>query len=133
VRLSIDMQDRVSGFFASIQNNEAVRNRECILKASGLIAEILRVLQRNGYIGAFEYVEDGRGGKFRVQLLGRINRSAPIRPRVSVKKDGFERWEKQYLPGRGVGILIVTTPMGVMTHAEAREKGTGGKLLGYVY
>ncbi|MDJ0269385.1 MAG: 30S ribosomal protein S8 [Aigarchaeota archaeon] len=125
--------DWVSGLFTTIQNNEMVRNRECIYKATKLIGEILKVLQRHGYIGAFEYIEDGRGGKFRIQLLGRVNRSAPIRPRFNVKKDEFERWEKLYLPGRNIGILIVTTSRGIMSHIEAKEQGIGGKLLGYVY
>ncbi len=123
----------VSGLFTTLQNNEMVRNRECVYYASKLIAEILKTLQRHGYIGAFEYIEDGRGGKFRIQLLGRINRSAPIRPRFSVKKDEYERWERQFLPSRDVGILIVTTSQGVMSHREAKAKGIGGKLLGYVY
>ena len=125
--------DWVSGLFTTLQNNEMVRNRECVYKASKLIGEILKVLQRHGYIGAFEYIEDGRGGKFRIQLLGRINRSAPIRPRFSVKKNEYEKWEKQFLPGRNIGILVVTTPKGVMSHIEARQQGIGGKLLGYVY
>ena len=126
-------KDLVSGLFTTLQNNEMVRNRECVYYASKLIAEILKTLQRHGYIGAFEYIEDGRGGKFRIQLLGRINRSAPIRPRFSVKKDEYERWERQFLPSRDVGILIVTTSQGVMSHREAKAKGIGGKLLGYVY
>ena len=125
--------DWVSGLFTTLQNNEMVRNRECIYKASKLIGEILKVLQRHGYIGAFEYIEDGRGGKFRIQLLGRINRSSPIRPRFSVKKNEYDKWEKQFLPGRNIGILVVTTPRGVMSHIEAKQQGIGGKLLGYVY
>lgn len=126
-------RDLVSGLFTTIQNNEMVRNRECVYPASKLIANILKVLQKNGYIGAFEYIEDGRGGKFRIQLLGRINRSAPIRPRFSVKANGFDNWAKQFLPGRDIGIIIVTTPKGVMTHHEAKKLGIGGRLLGYVY
>ncbi|MEM1944731.1 MAG: 30S ribosomal protein S8 [Nitrososphaerota archaeon] len=127
------MSDLVSGLFTSIQNNESVRNRECIVKASKLVGEILKVLQRHGYIGAFEFIEDGRGGKYRIQLLGRVNRSAPIRPRRAVKKDGYEQFEKQYLPGRGIGILVMTTPKGVLSHIEAGKLGQGGRLLGYVY
>ena len=126
-------RDLVSGLFTTLQNNEMVRNRECIYYASKLIAEILKTLQRHGYIGAFEYIEDGRGGKFRIQLLGRINRSAPIKPRFSVKKDEYERWERQFLPSKDAGILIVTTSRGVMSHKEAKAKGIGGKLLGYIY
>jgi small subunit ribosomal protein S8 len=125
--------DLISGLFTTLQNNEMARKRECIYPASKLIANVLKVLQKHGYIGAFEYIEDGRGGKFRIQLLGRINRSAPIKPHFSVRKDEFEKWEEQYLPGKDIGILIVTTPKGVMSHTEARSLGIGGRLLGYVY
>ncbi|MEM0457318.1 MAG: 30S ribosomal protein S8 [Nitrososphaerota archaeon] len=131
--MSLTRHDLVSGLFITLQNNEMARKRECIYPASKLIANVLKVLQRHGYIGAFEYIEDGRGGKFRIQLLGRVNRSAPIKPHFSVRKNEFEKWEKQYLPGKDIGILIVTTPKGVMSHTEAKSLGTGGRLLGYVY
>ncbi|MEM4302336.1 MAG: 30S ribosomal protein S8 [Candidatus Caldarchaeum sp.] len=127
------MTDLVSALFTTIQNNEMVRNHECIVKASKLVGEILKVLQRKGYIGAFEYIENGRGGLFKVQLLGRVNKSAPIRPRFNVKADQYEFFEQRFLPGRGVGILVVTTPKGVMSHDEAKKIHTGGRLLGYVY
>jgi len=55
------------------------------------------------------------------------------RPRFSVSKDGYEEFEKRYLPSRDIGILVVTTNRGVMSHREAIKQGLGGKLLGYVY
>lgn len=127
------MSDLVSSLFTTLQNNEIVRNRECIVKASKLVGEILKVLQRNGYIGAFEYIDNGRGGLFKIQLLGRINKSAPIRPRISVKATQYEFFEQRYLPGRNIGLLVVTTPKGVMSHEEAKKQSTGGRLLGYIY
>jgi small subunit ribosomal protein S8 len=126
-------KDLVAGLFTTLQNNEFVRNKECIYYYSRLITDILRTLQRHGYIGAFEYIEDGRGGKVLIQLLGRINRAAPIKPRISVKKNEYEKWAKLYLPSKNVGILVVTTTKGVMSHIEAAKMGVGGKLLGYVY
>ncbi|MEM1955848.1 MAG: 30S ribosomal protein S8 [Candidatus Caldarchaeum sp.] len=127
------MTDLVSALFTTIQNNEMVHNHECVVKASKLVGEILRVLQRKGYVGAFEYIENGRGGLFKVQLLGRINRSRPIKPRINVKADRYEFFEQQHLPGRGVGVIVVTTPKGVMAHDEAKKLNIGGRLLGYVY
>lgn len=127
------MTDLVSSLFTTLQNNEIVRNRDCFVKASKLVGEVLKVLQRNGYIGAFEFIEDGRGGLFKIQLLGRINRSAPIRPRISVKSTQYEFFEQRYLPGRNIGLLVVTTPKGVMSHEEAKKQKIGGRLLGYVY
>lgn len=125
--------DLVSGLLATIEGNEAVRNRECLYPASKLIANILRALQRQAYVGEFEYIEDGRGGKFKIQLLGRVNRCRSIKPRNSVRVGDYERWEKMFLPARGVGILIVTTPRGVMSNLDAKKEKLGGKLLGYVY
>ncbi|MFB6198338.1 MAG: 30S ribosomal protein S8, partial [Halobacteriaceae archaeon] len=44
-----------------------------------------------------------------------------------------EKWEKQYLPARDYGALVVTTSQGVMSHYEAREQGVGGQVIAYVY
>ena len=56
-----------------------------------------------------------------------------IKPNFSVKKDGFEKFEKRYLPAKDFGVLIVSTSQGIMTHVEAKEKKLGGKLIAYVY
>ncbi|RLE82719.1 MAG: 30S ribosomal protein S8, partial [Thermoprotei archaeon] len=32
-----------------------------------------------------------------------------------------------------IGILIVSTPQGVMSHKDAKNRGLGGVLLAYVY
>lgn len=124
----------LSNALSTIYNNEERRKRECIIwPASKLIGMVLRVMQKNGYIGEFEFIDDGRAGKFRVQLLGRINRCGAIRPHYSVKVEKLEDWEKRYLPSRNIGILILTTPKGVISNKEAKELRTGGRLLAYVY
>jgi small subunit ribosomal protein S8 len=125
--------DLVSDMASAITNAERVGKPYAIVKASKLIINILKVMQKYGYIGEFEYIEDGRGGKIKVELLGRINKCGAIRPRFSVKKDGYEKYERRYLPAAGLGILIVTTSKGVMAHEEAKKLGVGGKLLVYVY
>jgi len=90
-------------------------------------------MQLNGFIGEFEFIDDGRSGKFKVQLLGRINKCGPIKPRYPVKVDGFENWEKKFLPSRDVGIMVVSTSKGVIAHKDAEEKNLGGRLLAFVY
>ena len=120
--------------FSSLLNNEKRHKHECIVyPASKLMGHVLRVMQKYGYVGEFEFIDDGRGGKFKVQLLGRINDCGSVRPRFSTPIDGMEKWGKRYLPSRDVGILILTTPKGVMAHKEAREAENGGQLLGYVF
>ena len=126
--------DTLSNGLTTILNNAMRNKRECVISpASKLLGRVLRVMQLSGYIGEFEFVDDGRSGKFRVQLLGRINRCGAVRPRFPVKADEIETLEKNFLPSREIGILVVSTPQGVMSHNEAREKGIGGRLLAFVY
>jgi small subunit ribosomal protein S8 len=42
-------------------------------------------------------------------------------------------WEQKFLPARQIGILVVSTSQGVMSHIEAKERKIGGVLLAYVY
>jgi small subunit ribosomal protein S8 len=101
--------------------------------AGKLLGDMFRIMQETGYIGGFEYLDDGRGGQFLVQMNGRINRCGAISPRYSIKTSELEYWETQFLPGKNFGILILSTSKGVMTHEQARKEGVGGELLGYVY
>ncbi|MFQ6094982.1 MAG: 30S ribosomal protein S8 [Candidatus Bathyarchaeia archaeon] len=126
--------DTISNGLTTIMNNEMRNKLECIIApASKLLGRVLRVMQLNGYIGEFEFIDDGRTGKFRVQLLGRINKCGAVRPRYPVKTDEIEKWEMDYLPSRDIGILVMSTSEGVMSHREAKEKKIGGRLLAFIY
>jgi len=126
--------DTLTNGLITIINNEMRNKRECIINpASKLLGRVLRIMQLNGYIGEFEFIDDGRAGKFKVQLLGRINKCGAVRPRFSVKVDEFEKWEKAFLPSRDVGLMVVSTPQGVIAHRDAEEKNLGGRLLAFVY
>ena len=128
------LMDPLANALSNIINRERIGRKECVISpASKLIANTLRIMQKAGYVGEFEYIDDGRAGKFRVQLLGRINKCGVIKPRYPVKYKDIDKWESEFLPSKDFGILVVTTPLGVMTHIEAKEKKIGGRLLAYVY
>jgi small subunit ribosomal protein S8 len=125
--------DPLANALTNMRNNELQGNQKCnISPASKLIGRVLRTMQKENYIGEFEYVDDGKAGKFLVDLEGNINQCGVVKPRHAVKKDEFEKFEKRYLPAKNFGIIIVTT-QGIMTHKEAKEKGIGGRLLAYIY
>lgn len=128
------LMDPLANALSMIKNYENARKREVVVKpASKLIAEVLRIAQQEGFIGEFEFIDDGKAGKFRIALLGKINRCGVVRPRHAVKRDGYEKWEKRYLPAAGFGVLVISTPKGVMIHTQAEEQGVGGRLLAYIY
>lgn len=126
--------DPLADALSTIKNAEDTGKSEAVIHpASKLIGNVLKVMQDQGYIGDFEFIDDGKAGLFKVTLQGKINKTGVIKPRFSIKITEFEKWEKRYLPARGMGALVLTTSQGVMSHYEAREEGLGGQLLAYVY
>ena len=124
----------LANLFVTLYNNEARRNRDClVLPTSKLGVEVLKTLQKDGYIGEFVHIDDKRGSKFKIHLLAKITKCGAISPRFKVKSDEYNSWEQQYLPAYNRGMLLVTTNQGVMSHHKAVEKGIGGFLVGYVY
>lgn len=117
-----------------MKNASSIGKGECTIQPSSkLIGRVLKVMQDHGYVDQFEYVEDGRAGKFHVMMKGSINNCGVIKPRYSVKTADLEKFEARFLPAQDFGVLILTTTEGVITHVKAKELGVGGKLLAYVY
>lgn len=126
--------DPLNDAMSLVNNAENSGKLECtVTPASKLVGRVLRVMQENNYLEKFEYVENGRGGEYRIKLKGNINKCNVIKPRWSVKSADIEDHESRYLPAQDFGVLILTTNKGVLSHDEAKEKGVGGKLLAYVY
>jgi small subunit ribosomal protein S8 len=126
--------DPLAGALSGLNNAESVGHLEhTVSPASNTIGSVLEVLYDFGYIGGFQFVDDGKAGRFEVELKGAINDCGPVKPRYSAGADGFEKWEKRFLPARDYGTLVVTTSHGVMSHYQAREEGIGGQVIAYVY
>ena len=128
------LMDPLANALSIIKNAEATGKRECMIDpASKIIGNVLKVMQDEGYVGEFEFVDNGKAGMLKVRLIGKINKCGVVKPRFSVQKTDMERWEKRYLPARNFGTLILTTSQGVMSHYDAAKKGIGGEILAYVY
>ena len=127
------MSDHLADALNTIKTHETVGQNVCSVKATKLIAEVLNVLREHKYLKDFKKVDNGRGGTFEVQLDGRINDCGVIKPRMPVKRTDWAKKEQEFIPGFGVGLLIVSTPDGIMTNADADKKRVGGRLLAYVY
>jgi small subunit ribosomal protein S8 len=126
--------DPLSSALSGVDNAESVGHlTHTVQPASNLIGSVLEVLYDRGYVDGFEFVDDGKAGRFEVELKGAINECGAVKPRYSAGAGDFEKWEKRYLPARDYGALVVTTSHGVMSHYEAREQGIGGQIIAYVY
>merc|ERR1719498_457195 len=89
----------------SISNAEKRGFRQVLLRPSS------KVMLKHKYIGEFEIVDDHRGGKIVVNLIGRINKCGVISPRFDVSIGEIEKWINNLLPSRQFGYLILTTTL----------------------
>ena len=125
--------DPLSDALVLIKNADHVGKESAVVPASRLIGDVLKLLTEKGYLNNYEFRDDGRGGEYDISLNGRINGCGAIKPRFSIKLKDMDRHEARYLPAKDFGLLILTTPYGVMNNDQAKEASTGGKLLAYVY
>lgn len=128
------LNDTLSNVLSVINNAEQRGMRQCSLKPSSrLITKVLEIMNSKLYIGSYKVIEDGKGDVVEISLIGAINKCGAVKPRFSVRMGNYERFERRFLPAKDFGILIVSTPKGIMTHTDAKALGIGGKLLAYCY
>lgn len=125
--------DPLADALNSIKTHEMFSKAACEVKPSKIVRETLKILQRKGFIGDFEFVDDGKSGYFKIKLLGKVNQCGAVKPRFAVKNSEWNEWEQKYLPGASFGMFIVSTPQGLMTNEDAKSKGIGGRLIAFIY
>lgn len=126
--------DPLNDAISIIKNAERTGKSECTVKPkTKLLLSLLSIFQKKGYIGEYEVEENRRGGNVKIRLIKQINDCGIIKPRFPVRTHEFDSWEQRYLPAQGFGLLVVSTPKGVMSHEEAKELGVGGRLIAYAY
>jgi small subunit ribosomal protein S8 len=128
------LNDPLADCLSKILNAEKAAKKTCmIFPVSKLIKQVLITLKDNLFMGDIIEQENERGAFFNVHLIGAINNCGAVKPRFAVKLEDFEKFEKRYLPAKGFGFLVVSTPYGIMTNEQAKEKGIGGRLIAYCY
>jgi small subunit ribosomal protein S8 len=125
--------DRLADAINTIKTNERIGRRECAVYSTKLTRAVLDVMQKNGYIEGYEEYTERYAHMLKVKLSRRINSIGVAKPRYSIGKADIQRYEERYIPSKDFGILVLSTPKGLLTNREARAEGTGGRLIAYVY
>lgn len=124
-------QDIVADALNMIKNAKtAKKNTAKIKKISNLLIEILKIMKQKNYIK--KYKINSKEKTIEVSI-GELLDCKAIKPRFSVNKTQIEKYRRRYLPARDLGMIIISTNKGLMTHEEAIEKGVGGSLIAYFY
>ncbi|MAT81569.1 MAG: 30S ribosomal protein S8 [Phycisphaerae bacterium] len=131
----MSQQDLTADMLTRIRN--AVRNRETSVRClnNRLNRGVAKVLTDEGYINAFEIVDNGREGVLRVDLKYGPRGEDVIRTIDRVSKPGcrvYKKVDELPRPLQGLGIAVVSTSKGVLSDRRCREQKVGGELVAIV-
>ena len=128
--------DPVADLLTRIRNANRAYHDSLTISGSKLKVEIVKILQREGFIKGFDIVKDPKQDLLKVHLRYGPKREKVITNLKRISKPGLRVYAgSDKLPRvlRGLGIAVLTTSQGVMTDKEARRKGIGGEVLCYVW
>ena len=132
----MQITDTVADMLTRIRNASSAKHDTVDVPASNLKKAIAQILLDEGYIKAFEIVDNGNQGIIHITLKYGGKKQAVISGLKRVSKPGLRIYAgAEELPKvlKGLGIAIVSTSKGVMTDKKARELHIGGEVLAFVW
>jgi len=132
----MSMSDPVADLLTRIRNGQRAKKNSVTAPASNLRANVLGVLEREGFIRGFERY-NVRTGIDEIKIELKYFDGEPVIREINrISRPGCRVYSKiRDLPRiyNGLGISILSTPRGVMSDAEAREANVGGEVLCQVF
>lgn len=132
----MSMTDPLGDLLTRIRNGQQARKPVVDSPASRIRANVLEVLQREGYIRGYSRAEVRPGVAGLKIELKYVDGEPVIKEITRVSKPGRRIYSKiADLPRvyNGLGIAILSTPRGVMSDNEARAANVGGEVLCRVF
>ena len=128
--------DALSDMLARIKNAHQAKKSSTSCYQSKLNVNVLSVLKDEGYIRDFQNIEVRKGiNSIKIEL--KYFNGAPVIKKIKrISKPGIRVYSKisdLKKPYGGLGISILSTPKGVMSDQQAREKNVGGEILCEVF
>jgi small subunit ribosomal protein S8 len=128
----MSLSDPIADMLTRIRNAVRVGKGEVDVKSSKICIGIASVLEKEGYIKAFDRIEDGKQGILRIFL----KYADDGRPAITTLARASRPGRRTYCPvGKlpsvmgGLGISIVSTSEGVLSDRGCREANVSGEVV----
>ena len=128
--------DPIADMLTRIRNAGSARHESVTVPASSVKKAIAQIMLDEGYIKAYELVNDGVQGSIKITLKYTANKEKAITGLRRVSKPGLRVYAgADELPRvlKGLGVAIISTSKGIMTDKKARELHVGGEVLAFVW
>ena len=132
----MQISDVIADMLTRIRNANDAKHETVDIPASNMKKAIAKILLDEGYIKAFDVIDDGKQGVIRITLKYLAGKQKVIRGLRRVSKPGlriYTNCEDMPKVMNGLGIAIVSTSKGIMTDKRAREENVGGEILAFVW
>ncbi len=127
----MSMSDPIADMLTRIRNAHMVDKKEVNIPASNLKSAIASVMQQEGYIESFSV--DGEAAAKTLTIKLKYYDDKPVIDSLErISKPSLRVYVKSTeMPSvmNGLGIVIVSTPKGVMTGQNAAAENVGGEVL----
>ena len=131
------VNDPIADMLTRIRNAQIARHDATVMPASNTKKAIAKILLEEGYIKAYDVIDDGLQGQIKVTLKYVNGKSTPVIAGLKrISKPGLRVYARcEELPKvlGGLGIAIISTSKGLMTDKEARRNAIGGEVLAYIW
>jgi len=138
------MTDPIADMLTRIRNASMVKKAEIVLPLSKLKLEIAKIMEKEGWVGQTEVIKGDNQSKNKSAAFDRLRivlkYNEERQPRISslkrISKPGARVYVgKNSLPRvlNNIGVVIISTPKGLMTNREARKNQLGGEVICEIY
>jgi small subunit ribosomal protein S8 len=124
--------DPIAELLTRIRNAAHARHSELELSYSRVREAIAKVLVTEGFLESAESAGEGYKKTIKIRVRYAPSGAAVMEGIERISRPSIRRYRGAAELGkisRGMGIEVVTTPLGVMTGREARRKKVGGEVL----
>lgn len=131
----MSVNDPIADLLTRIRNAKMAKHLFVDIPASKMLLSIVEILKNEGFISSFLHRKDTRQGVIRV-FLKYHRRESVIRNMKRISRPGRRRYvgrDRVPVVLGGMGVSILSTSQGVMTGAEAKNRGIGGEVLCQVW
>jgi len=131
------MSDPIADMLTRIRNANTAKHDTVDVPSSKIKLEIAKILLDEGYIKAYDVVEDGNFKNIHITLKYGADKNEKIITGLKrISKPGLRIYAgKDELPKvlGGLGVAIISTNQGIVTDKQARKAGVGGEVLAFVW
>ena len=128
--------DPIADMLTRIRNANSQKHKTVDIPSSNMKKAIADILFKEGYVAAYEEINENSQGVIRITLKYDETGARVIDGLKRISKPGLRVYaSKEELPQvlNGLGVALISTSKGIKTDREARKEGLGGEVLAYVW